>query len=118
MEEGRTRVDRAAALVRPDDGRINRPIFVDDDVYRLELERIFARCWLFVGHESQLPSPGDFVTTYMGEDPVVLVRDRNGGLRVLLNSCAHKGRIVCQLDHGNTMGFHMPIPRVDLPHQR
>ena len=102
------RFARAAALVRPDEGRINRRIFGDADVYEMELERIFARCWLFVGHESQVRRPGDFVTTYMGEDPVILVRDRSGDIGVFLNSCTHKGRKVCELDQGNAKAFTCP----------
>src|SRR5262249_18141819 len=80
-------------------------IFDDAEVHAVEMERIFARCWLFVGHVSQLAEPGDFVTTMMGEDPVIVVRDRDGGVRVLLNSCSHKGRTVCVLDRGNATGF-------------
>ena len=94
------RVRRAAALVEPDQGRINRRISADDDVYRLEQERIFARCWLFVGHESQVRNPGDFVGSMMGEDPALLVHDHLGTLRVMLNSCSHKGRTVCVYDRG------------------
>ena len=94
------RVRRAAALVEPDQGRINRRISADDDVYRLEQERIFARCWLFVGHESQVRNPGDLVGSMMGEDPALLVHDRHGTLRVMLNSCSHKGRTVCVHDRG------------------
>lgn len=102
------RTDRyslVAELVRPDEGRIHRSIYGDDDVHAVEMERIFARCWLFVGHTSQISEPGDFVTTMMGEDPVIVTRDRAGEIRVLLNSCSHKGRTVCVLDQGNTKGF-------------
>ncbi|MFV0259167.1 MAG: aromatic ring-hydroxylating oxygenase subunit alpha [Acidimicrobiales bacterium] len=106
--EVREEIDRAARLVEPDQGRLNRRIFTDEEVYQLEMERIFARCWLFVGHESQVAAPGDFVASLMGEDPVLVVRDRHGVLRVLLNSCTHKGRTVCVHDQGNTTGFTCP----------
>jgi ethylbenzene dioxygenase alpha subunit len=102
------RVEGAAALVRPDEGRINRRIFTDPDVYDLEQERIFGRCWLYVGHESEVSRPGDFTSSLMGEDPVLLVRDRTGTLRLLLNSCTHKGRKVCDHDRGNTSTFTCP----------
>ena len=108
MTQREDRYGRAAALVRPDEGLINRRIFVDSDVYEAEMERIFARCWLFVGHESQVAQPGDFVTTYMGEDPVIVVRDRAGELQVLLNSCSHKGRRVCEVDEGRIATFVCP----------
>ena len=70
------RAAAAAALVLPDEGRINRRIFTDPDVYELEQERIFGRCWLYVGHESEVRDPGDFAASSMGEDPVLLIRDR------------------------------------------
>ena len=108
QREHRLSFTDAAHLVQPDAGRINRRIFGDAQIHELELERIFARCWLFVGHESQIPRAGDFVTTYMGEDPVILARGPNGEIGVFLNNCAHKGRTVCQLDRGNTKLFTCP----------
>ncbi len=92
-------------LVRPEDGLVSRRIFIEDDIYQLELERVFARSWLFLCHESQLPNPGDFFSTYMGEDPVVVMRGKDGVIRAFLNSCRHRGMRVCRADEGNAAAF-------------
>jgi phenylpropionate dioxygenase-like ring-hydroxylating dioxygenase large terminal subunit len=99
------RLDR---LVDPERGLVSREIFVDEEIYRLEQERIFARAWLLVGHESQIPRPGDFFVSSMGEESVILCRDRAGQVRVFLNSCRHRGMKVCRYDEGNTVEFLCP----------
>ena len=89
-------------------GTISREIFVNEAIYREELERVFARAWLFVGHESQIPGSGDFAVSGMGEESVILCRDRAGEVHVFLNSCRHRGMKVCRYDEGNTAVFTCP----------
>src|SRR5262245_45934623 len=63
-------------------GEISREIFVNEDIYAEEQERIFARAWLHVGHESQIPKAGDYFVSSMGEESVILCRDRANGVHV------------------------------------
>lgn len=94
-----------AKLVDHENGLIQRQIFVDPDIYKLEQERIFNRAWLFVCHESQIPNPGDFFQTYLGEAKVLVTRTRKGDVRVLINTCMHRGNTVCKADSGNASSF-------------
>jgi len=92
-------------LLNLKEGLVSRQIFFSEEIYRQELERIFARCWLFLAHESQIPEPGDYVTNYMGEDPVIVCRDSQGKVRAFLNSCRHRGMKICRTDGGNATAF-------------
>lgn len=86
-------------------GTVDRRIFWDQGIYERELERVFARSWLFVAHESQLESAGNFLTTYMGQDSVIVAKADNGAINVFLNSCPHRGNRVCFADSGKDRAF-------------
>jgi phenylpropionate dioxygenase-like ring-hydroxylating dioxygenase large terminal subunit len=84
---------------------VDRRMIVDPDWFEAELEHVFARSWLFVGHDTEIPNAGDYVTRTMGRDPVIMVRDESAHVHVLLNSCQHRGTQICKADLGNTAHF-------------
>ena len=93
-----------------DTGLVNRLIYSDRDIYERELERIFGRCWLFLAHDSMIPERGDYITNFMGEEQVIVIRDPHGKVRAFLNTCPHRGNKVCMFDKGHarsfTCGYH------------
>jgi phenylpropionate dioxygenase-like ring-hydroxylating dioxygenase large terminal subunit len=99
------RYDAAAirALVEPD--RIHRDIYIDPALFELELERIFGRGWIWVGHESQVKKPGDYIATTIGKQPVVMSRHTNGQVHVLFNRCGHRGAKVVGDREGSVKFF-------------
>ncbi|MEK9677698.1 MAG: Rieske 2Fe-2S domain-containing protein [Rhodospirillaceae bacterium] len=92
-----------------ENGTISREIFVNDGIYQKELETVFTRAWLLVGHESQIPNPGDYYTSRMGAESVILCRDFQNNIHVFLNTCTHRGMKVCLYDEGNTQTFTCPF---------
>jgi phenylpropionate dioxygenase-like ring-hydroxylating dioxygenase large terminal subunit len=95
-------------LVDLSSGLISREIFVNEEIYQQEQEQVFAKGWLLVGHESQVSKPGDYFVSCMGEESVILCRDRESKIHVFLNSCMHRGMKVCRYDEGNTPVFTCP----------
>ena len=98
-------LDRIEDLVSVERGEIDRRIFSDPDIFEQEMEQIFGRAWLFLCHESQLKKAGDFFESVMGRDNVLVVRQKDGGLKALLNTCMHRGNAVCRAEEGNTKNF-------------
>ena len=92
-------------LVDYDKGTISRELYTNWDIYQAEMEQIFRRMWLFVGHESQIPKPNDYTLSRMGGEEVVVTRDVHSKVHVLLNSCSHRGVAVCLYDRGNARAF-------------
>ena len=87
------------------EGLISPTVLFDEELYREEQTKVFEKTWLVVGHEDMLRKPGDYVTNYMGEVPVIVSRDMQGELHVLVNRCVHRGNEVCLFDRGNARAF-------------
>jgi phenylpropionate dioxygenase-like ring-hydroxylating dioxygenase large terminal subunit len=94
--------DDAGALKRlVRDDRVHRAVYTDAEVFQLEMERLWSRTWIYVGHASQIPNAGDFLTLDVAAQPVIVVRHTDNSIRVLLNRCAHKGTKVVYDTAGN-----------------
>lgn len=94
------------AIAGPDGMRSRA--YTDPKLFELEQERIFARAWLFVGHESQLPDAGDFRRTRLGRHDVIVVRGEDGTANVLFNACSHRGTRLCASAQGKAQRFVCP----------
>jgi p-cumate 2,3-dioxygenase alpha subunit len=81
--------------------QVNRVTLVDPQILELERRRIFDVCWIYVGHESEVRAPGDFRTRIVCDRPVIFCRDSKNRVRVFLNTCRHRGSIVCRESEGN-----------------
>lgn len=95
-----------ASLVQ--DGAVDPALYTDPQIFDAEMDRIFQRTWVWVAHVSELPKPGDFRATFVGRNPVIVVRDRQDRIHVLENRCRHRGATVCEKTRGNATGFTCP----------
>lgn len=85
--------------------RCRRDIFTDEALFELEMKSIFEGNWVFLAHESQIPEPNDYFTTWIGRQPIVITRDKAGELHAVINACAHRGAMLCRRKHGNKATF-------------
>jgi phenylpropionate dioxygenase-like ring-hydroxylating dioxygenase large terminal subunit len=93
-------------LVQED--RVHRLIYTDPGIFREEMTRIFGAVWVYLAHESQIPSNDDFVTVQLGLRPLIVVRDTRGNVRALYNRCSHRGTTICRQDRGSAKAFQCP----------
>lgn len=93
-------------LVKPD--KVHGSLYTDPQIFAEELRRIWYTTWVFVGHESEVPQPNDYVRKRLGLQDVVMTRDAAGEVHLLLNRCAHRGNQVCDDAKGNTSSFRCP----------
>ena len=85
--------------------KVNRRNFVDPEIFEAEKEQIFNRCWIYLGHASEIPKPGDFITRKVAGRGIIFSRDSQGAVRALMNTCPHRGAQVCRESKGNSKSF-------------
>lgn len=93
---------KAADLVNIATREVQLRALSDPELYELEMERIFGKTWILLGHDSEIPKSGDFMVRDLGSDSVLVTRDKSGDVNVLLNVCSHRGMRISTLDAGNT----------------
>ena len=86
-------------------GQVHRDVYIDREIYDLEMKHLWANTWVYVGHDSQVPNTGDYLTTQIGNQPVIMVRHTDGEVCVLYNRCPHKGTKIAIDREGNTGKF-------------
>jgi fatty-acyl-CoA synthase len=94
---------RYGRLVEPT--RVHGSLYTDPSIFADELERIWYSTWVYVGHTSEIPQPDDYVRKSIGPQDIVMTRDADGGIHLLLNRCAHRGNLVCEAAAGNAGTF-------------
>ncbi|GLB68312.1 aromatic ring-hydroxylating oxygenase subunit alpha [Arthrobacter mangrovi] len=88
--------------------RVHRSLYTDERVFNEEMVKVFGHTWVYLAHESQLPEPNSFVSTKLGLRPIIVTRDRRGGLHAVFNRCAHRAATVCREETGVAKSFQCP----------
>jgi benzoate/toluate 1,2-dioxygenase alpha subunit len=88
--------------------RCRRDIFTDPELFELEMTHIWEGNWIYLAHESQIPNNNDYITGYIGRQPIVISRDRKGELHAFLNACSHRGAMICRHKRGNKSTYTCP----------
>jgi phenylpropionate dioxygenase-like ring-hydroxylating dioxygenase large terminal subunit len=101
-------IDLAAIVSQVRQGMIPAHVYADPEIFAAERDRLFARSWMFLAHESEIPDPGDYVVRRVLADSFIVARDEAGVVRVMFNMCLHRGMQVCRAELGNASHFRCP----------
>jgi benzoate/toluate 1,2-dioxygenase alpha subunit len=87
---------------------VDAHVYTDAATFDVEMRRVFHHSWVYVAHESEIPNPGDYRTSAVGRTPVIVTRAQDGDIHVLVNTCRHRGAMVCREERGNAQFFRCP----------
>jgi phenylpropionate dioxygenase-like ring-hydroxylating dioxygenase large terminal subunit len=85
--------------------RLHPKVYTDPTILEREMREVFGRSWLYVGHESEVPTKGSFITRRVGGRPIILVRGDDGNIRLMINVCRHRGNVICRERKGTARSF-------------
>src|SRR5882672_3483324 len=105
---GQAMLDLASVVSQVRRGMIPAHVYADPEIFAAERDRLFARSWVFLAHESEIPDPGDYVVRRVLADSFIVARDEAGVIRVMFNMCLHRGMQVCRAEMGNASHFRCP----------
>jgi benzoate/toluate 1,2-dioxygenase alpha subunit len=110
LDEVKAKIDTMVEEI-PDKGvyRARRDMFTDPELFELEMKYIFEGNWIYLAHESQLPENNDYLTMFMGRQPIIISRTRTGEIAAVLNACAHRGAMVCRRKKDNRSTWTCPF---------
>ena len=112
-------VSNLAIFPNADGSRVPFKVYSSDEIYALEQERIYrGPTWNFLGLEAEIPKPGDFKSSFIGDTPVVMTRAEDGTLAAWVNRCAHRGAMVCRLSARQRPVAQLRLSPMELRHER
>lgn len=89
--------------------RLHRSAFTNEELFELEMKHIFESNWVYLAHETQIPDNNDYYTTYIGRQPVIVARNKEGELHCMINACSHRGAQLCRHKKGNKATYTCPF---------
>ncbi|RYF50121.1 MAG: aromatic ring-hydroxylating dioxygenase subunit alpha, partial [Comamonadaceae bacterium] len=101
-----TSTERSKSPLITDKWQVSGRIYRDSSIFEKEMTSVFGRTWVYIAHESEIPSGGDYKTAYIGQQPVIVSRSSDdNSISVMFNRCRHRGSAVCQQEFGNSNFF-------------
>ena len=104
-DKGASPIDYTALIK---ENRVHSSVYYDEQIFQDELENIWYKGWVYVGHTSEVPNKNDYVTKSIGPTPILLVHNRHGEISLLQNKCPHRGNQLCAYQKGNRSTFTCP----------
>ena len=114
MVEQRTREKETLEVLQEarrsleEEGKLLAKVYNEPGIFEIEAKKIFAKTWIFLAHETEIPWPGDYVLRRIINDSFIVTRDEDGEIHVLFNMCKHRGMQLCRSDAGNSSHFRCP----------